>query len=836
MKTKIIKLFLLLTAIIVLGFGFNYINNNQPQSDVFNVNKMDGRSSPEVEKRYFEHLYEPYGYLTPEMRMEMAEEVNRLPSDNVNSVNSWVLWGPVGQRLFTDPGPGTNYYSGRILDIEVANTVGTRLATASGGLWGFVVIFPVPLSDNITSTLNIGSFATKPNDDNTIIVGTGEGAYNNGSGLYKTTNGGASYTNITIGSNPGSYFKIRFSPINSAVIYAATSTGFYKSFDVGSAWTNYQLTGRVTDIAIDPLSNNVYAPVWGDGLYKSTDAGITWTKLTAGGIPTTDWGRATVSLCASNPSVVYVNVSKNSDNLTLGVYKTTNAGTTWTNVTPAAEFHAYGWYNAACGVSPTDANRIIVGGLSLWRSTNGGTSWTQITNAHADQHVVTWNATGTQCWVGNDGGMFSSLDAGLTFNYNANLLPITQYYEFDVVPGGNFLYGGAQDNGISGTTNHGTSWYHFLGGDGGDASIDPSNTNRIMATNGLYGGSWLFQTLLTADGGATWNGVNTGLDPNTTQWFTRVGNDKIGPVYWYHSSGNFIYKSTNDGTNWSKLNGTNAFPSEVEDMTVASYNAAGTVVWACLNTTATKLEVFDGGSFQVRQTGLPTAKVQHVAIHPTNDNVAYAVMNGVGTPGQKLYKTNDRGVSWTNVSGDLPNVSLTAMIPHPTDNNLLYVGSTMGCYKSTNGGTTWARWNNGMANATQVSEMGYIDSIAANFKYYIVTATFGRSIYYRDISGDDPIGISNHQNGIPKSYELMQNYPNPFNPTTKIKFVLPVNDNVKLEIFNILGQKVAAILDQNMKAGIHDVEFNASNLPSGVYFYRLTTSKLVDTKKMILVK
>lgn len=828
MKKQFTLLFFLAASIsLYFGFGFG---EKKVQSPVFINQDIQGTSNPNLAKEYMSKWYEPYDMITPEMRDRMVQEVNQLPGDAA-VVNNWVLYGPLGQRIFGDP--GTNYYSGRILDIEVDGTPSTRLATASGGLWGFVFIIPVSLSDNLQNTLIIGSFDSKTGDANTILVGTGEPAYNNGSGLFKTTNGGDSYTQITMSPTPNSFFKLRYAPGSTTVVHAACNTGYYKSTDGGDTWTRYQLTARVTDLAIDPLNtNNIYAPVWGDGLYKSTNAGVNWTKMTAGGIPTTNFGRASISLCAGTPNTVYVNVSRNDNNLTLGVYKTTNAGTSWTDVKPVAEFHAFGWYNNSCGVSPTDPNRIIVGGLTLWRSTNGGSSWTEITNAHADQHSVTWNAAGTSCWAGNDGGMFFSADAGMTFSYGSNFLPITQYVIFDVTPNGQYCYGGSQDNGVSGTTNRGSLWYHYIGGDGGGAAIDPVTPSRVAVSNGVYGGSWAFRRLLTTNGGANWSFIDNGVDPSG-QWYHRVRNDKVSPVYLWNNSGAFVYRSTNYGTNWVKTNAS-AFPGDVADMSVSRYSGGNSVVYASL-ASGGKLRVWDAGAWFDRGTGLGTNTVRHVEPHMSNISTGYALMNGL-TTGQKIYKTTNRGVNWTNISGDMPNVGMSAMIPHPTDDTKLYVGTEMGCYRSTNSGTNWHRWNNAMANATQVSEMGYIDSIATNGKFYVVAATYGRSIYYREISGDDPIGISGNQSGIPEHYSLSQNYPNPFNPVTKIKFALPSSDNVKLEVFDLLGRNVATLINGEMKAGNHVMEFNASSFSSGIYFYRITTSKLVDTKKMILVK
>jgi len=89
---------------------------------------------------------------------------------------------------------------------------------------------------------------------------------------------------------------------------------------------------------------------------------------------------------------------------------------------------------------------------------------------------------------------------------------------------------------------------------------------------------------------------------------------------------------------------------------------------------------------------------------------------------------------------------------------------------------------------------------------------------------------------IPSNFELSQNYPNPFNPSTVIKFALPENSKVLLEVYNILGEKVATLINTEMKAGYHSFTFDARNLTSGVYFYRIETSKFKDVKKMILVK
>ena len=448
----------------------------------------DGGKGPELEKWYFEQWHQPYGnVLDPEMMERIWADVRRVPSENdlgTLPVNSWTVVGPYGMVT-----PGGARYSGRILDIEVDNSASTRIAAASGGLWGFVFIAPVPLSDPVSS-LAIGSFRTDPTDANKIFVGTGEPSQRGGTGMWKTTNGGTTWTQVPLSPTPGAFYRIRTTPGNPQKVHAVTTTGYYRSDNGGVNWTRW-LSGDATDIAINPVNVNImYTALWSLGVYKSTDGGNSWTRLTSGGIPSTNVGRTAISLCTSSPSTIYVSIAANDSSNTLGVYKTTNDASTWINVTPPENFLGFqGWYDNVIGVSPTNANIVLVGGVTLFRTTNGGTAWSRIDNenVHVDHHAITWNSGGTSVWNGNDGGMSFSNDQGVSWSTNGNILPITQYVNFDVGQNNTgVIFGGSQDNGYSGTTNGGTNWNHTLGGDGGGISIDPSDASRIFGTLGVY--------------------------------------------------------------------------------------------------------------------------------------------------------------------------------------------------------------------------------------------------------------------------------------------------------------------------------------------------------------
>jgi len=122
--------------------------------------------------------------------------------------------------------------------------------------------------------------------------------------------------------------------------------------------------------------------------------------------------------------------------------------------------------------------------------------------------------------------------------------------------------------------------------------------------------------------------------------------------------------------------------------------------------------------------------------------------------------------------------------------------------------------------------------------YMVISQSSGLWINIDDvlIGNRSAIGITQINSEVPRNYELIQNYPNPFNPSTKIKFSLPKSSHVKVVIFNALGEEIQSIVNQNLKAGNYETDWDAGNSPSGIYFYRITADEFTNTKKMILVK
>jgi photosystem II stability/assembly factor-like uncharacterized protein len=829
MKTKLKILFLL---IFTAAFLFMAVSINSQES------------SPDREKWYFEQWNYPYGAVLPQnMVKNLWRSVYALPNETAldnQPPNSWRLIGPYGSTVQSSNAK----FSGRILDIEVGNSVNPIVATASGGLWTYFGFLPVSISDNLTS-LVCGAFTTDPLDASRILLGTGEPSVRNGTGLYRSTNSGASWVEIELEDSPSGFYKIQHQGFITSFVHLASNTGYYRSTNNGLNWVR-TLSGNITDFDFHPSTpSTIYCCKKTDGIYKSTNAGVNWVKVTTPGMPTTNVGRSSISVGISNSSRVAVNMSKSSDDNMHGIYLSENDGATWSNLSPPENIHGnQGWYNNMIGICPTNSNIIIAGGVTLWRTVNFGSSWTEVADpdVHADQHTMEWSSDGNSVYLGNDGGLAVSTNQGSTFSTLTNYFPVTQYVNFDIgVSNRGVIYGGSQDNGITGTTNGGETWLFTMGGDGGGVAVDHFSALNIYVTRGVLSGNWAFRRYKSTDKGLTWNGIDNGIDPSE-QWYTKIRSNRSSPLVLYHNSGSYVYTSVNEGDNWTKLNNI-SFPAGVSNIDVTKNVGGNTVVYASLNSSITgqRLRVYDGGSFAERSSGLPLNKlVRSVATHINNNTTAYALINGFSS-GEKIYRTTNRGVNWANITGDLPDVPLGDMVAHPSNINNLYLGTQMGCYRTTNAGVNWHRWNNGMPDAAIVTEMKWIDSTVENGRFYVVAATYGRSIFVRDISGDDPIGITNISGDIPTRYSLSQNYPNPFNPVTKIRFDIPAGSgsqsvNVKLIIYDALGREVRKLTNQNLKPGRYEVDWDASSYTSGIYFYKLETGNFRDTKKMLLVK
>ena len=207
-----------------------------------------------------------------------------------------------------------------------------------------------------------------------------------------------------------------------------------------------------------------------------------------------------------------------------------------------------------------------------------------------------------------------------------------------------------------------------------------------------------------------------------------------------------------------------------------------------------------------------------------------------GTYSGGVYLSTNNGQSWTAAKAGLINTNTLALA---TDGTNLYVGEGGyggGVFVSTNNGTSWKAANTGLTNFNITA----LAVSAASGGSNLFAGTYGSGLWKRPVS-QMITGVNDNNSAVPESFSLFQNYPNPFNPSTKIKFDIPETVkrktlDVKLIIYNILGREIQTLVNESLKPGSYEVTFDGSNLPSGVYFYKLIAGNYVETKKMLMIK
>ena len=796
------------------------------------------------------------------------EQKNKMISlQKTNVLGSWQAAGPsnVGGRITA-------------LDVDAQRGIVYAGAAAGGVLrstdWG---VNWKMLTDNFPS-LSIGALKLSPENKQIIYCGTGEANINTdsypGFGMIKSTDGGNTWFKSGMDS-VRHIGKIEIHPLNPKQIFVAASgglyskgphRGIYKSNDAGLTWYRTLFLNDSTsaiDVAVDPSdTSRVYAAMWerlrgptfrkaagiSTAMYLSTNGGWSWTRMSGGlPAPVATTGRISIAVAPSNPNYVYAlykaaTATDKSVNNFGSFYKSTDKGTTWTQMPSGilTSFSNFGWYFGLLNVDPLDPLKVYCADVDLFRSTDGGNVWTNITNAysgtfdqqHPDQHAI-WidPATTGHLFVGNDGGAFESINDGTTWTKKYNL-PISQYYASDIdYQNPSHIYGGYQDNGTWGTKTGGLNdWIDLYGGDGFCCKVDYFNSSIIYAEyqNGGIGKS--------TDGGVSFSSITNGLDLSRSNWSTPYILDPNNPQTLYFGSYK-LFKSVNAGSQWTAISGdlsrgVNGRLGTITAISAATHPTNLNSRYLYVGTDDAKLSVStnDGATWNDRTGTLPRRYISDVIADERNPNIAYVSLSGynLDEPTPRIFRTTDAGLSWTNISNNLPDAPVNSLIIDYNYDAVIYAGSDIGVFFSMNNGLTWSVLGTGLPNAP-VSDLNFHQD-----SHKLVAATHGRSAFSIDASlVITDVKKSENQT---KTFELYQNYPNPFNPGSKISFKTFTESRITAELYDVTGKLVQQLFNDVYTQGMHQYELNGSNLKSGIYFVRLTGNSLVRTIKVVLIK
>ena len=522
------------------------------------------------------------------------------------------------------------------------------------------------------------------------------------------------------------------------------NSGIWRSTDGGTTWARVLPTtadeNSYGTSVIFVSNTTAYAAIGGifgdsnSGVYMSTNAGQTWTA--ANGSSTTvlptgaNVGRITLVAAPSTVTTLYAAIASNvnvSSGLA-GMFKSTDGGTTWNPITTPLGTGGGGstndfcgsqcWYDMPVAVSPTNASLLYAGGSynytagngGIYMSTNGGTSWSSVNpgtmsseGQHPDFHAIAFAAGAGKLYVGNDGGMWSTTQVGATSlawtNLNATLA-ITQFYPGLSISDGsaNLALDGTQDNGTQ--LYSGSSWQTVACGDGAWTAIDPTNSNTMWSgcvPQNAY-------VLKSTNGGSTWNSASTGINTgDPVAFIPPLVMDLKNPSTLYFGT-NHVYQTTNGGTAWASIspdltNGSGDLTAIAVSPVSSTNLFAGTsnnLVWYTINT---------GGTWTQITSGLPPRYPTMVQGDPQSSTTFYVTFSGFSGFGDSLghvFKCTTATTSCSDISSNLPNIPANDIVIDPAVANTFYLATDVGVFKTTNGGTSWATFSNGLPNVVVV--------------------------------------------------------------------------------------------------------------------------------------
>jgi len=654
-----------------------------------------------------------------------------------------------------------------------------------------------PFGGNVTSLVTDGSY---------LYASTG-------TGVYRSADNAASWLPANRGLTDVAVSGL-FTHAQS--LYARTNKGVFFSQDHGGNWmpmglTNYYITDfTFTDSLL--FVGTYY------GLFHSGDSGLTWIG------PDSALGSKTIQSLYTRGQSLFAGVGAN-------VFKSTNQGASWIQLSLPQSYRP--------SAINSFGNVLLVGDDEVvYSSRDDGLTWTTGQLGELNTFVLSFAKFGTNIFAGTSGGVFLSNDSAKTWKsptltyYNVQALVVLNSILFAATYGGGLFE--SSDNAA-----------HWTTANNGLGSMGVTGLATIGSQ--LYAATFGGGIYMTSDGGSTWTSVSDGLGtpfiqsvsyidgvlfsgtlggiyrslPYPPKW-TRVASAfPQSWVYGFSSNSDGIFAagigvslSTDNGSTWQVVDST------VPGSWVFSVLCKETEILAGTNWGGVICSTDAGKTWSKRDSGLTNMTVRSLAL---SENNLLA-----GTMGGGVFISNNDGMTWSPTSLDTSGVYCLAV-----SNGAAFAATTAGILVSADGGENW--------KSTDL-RLGYDFLTIAPSGQDLYVGSQAGGLWHRPMwqmtTSVEPPKINNVN-----TFVLSQNFPNPFNPSTLISYHLPVVSSVVLKVFDVLGRDVQTIVDRSQSAGDHSISFDASALPSGVYFFRLDALGQVQpfqrhtkTRKMILIK
>ncbi|MEB8329491.1 hypothetical protein OO009_08980 [Flavobacteriaceae bacterium KMM 6897] len=687
--------------------------------------------------------------------------------------------------------------SGRVTAIDAVheNPDVMYVGTASGGLWkstsGGIKWEPV---FNKEVTASIGAVAIQQSNPSVIWVGTGEGnprnSLNGGFGIYKSLDGGKSWTSMGL-EKTRHIHRIVIDPTNPNIVYVGAigspwgehpERGVFKTTDGGASWEKILFVNNktgVADLVMDPTNpNKLIAAMWehkrdpwffksggeGSGLHMTHDGGKTWKKLTEKeGLPKGELGRIGIAIARSKPNVIYALVEAKKNAL----YRSTDGGFKWEKVNDKEDIGNRPFYYSEIYVDPQNENRVYSVFTYINVSEDGGKNFKELMPAygvdngvHPDHHAWWIHPKNGQFMMdGNDGGMNITKDGGQTWRFIGNL-PVAQFYHINTDNEFPYnVYGGMQDNGSwrgpayvwkdQGIRN--SYWQEIAFGDGFDVVPDKEDSQfgYAMSQQG-YVSRYDWKT------GNNYIVRPTPPDAETKlrfNWNSGIGQDPFDNSTVYFGS-QFVHKSTDKGLTWKVIspdlttnNPEKQKQSESGGLTMDATGAENHCTILVIEPSPVEKDMLwigtddgrvhftqNGGSTWTDVTpnikGIPSGSwIPQIKASSKNKGEALLIANDYRrfnyTP--YAYRTKNYGKTWERIvdQSDVKSYTLS-IIEDPVNPNLMFLGTDDGLYISMDAGAQWQKWTEGFPTVSTK------DLVIHPREQDLVIGTFGRAAWVLD--------------------------------------------------------------------------------------------------------
>lgn len=647
----------------------------------------------------------------------------------VTTAATWKDLGPYGvDSISGHYSPGLGRVECFFVDPSDTNVL--YLGSRSGGFWRSLdggQSWSNSTTDFLVAS-GVNTMAVKPGQRDTVLINVRNAGNGTSHGLYRSFDGGQTWTQSAF--NPGALgwgglgdnnqiFKIAYQPLQSNKLFIGTSQGLYISNNDLQTWQRVLPNADITQIAFHPTDSSViyaydnyYFGPNPAAILVSQDGGKTW--MASGGLGSNSRAsNVQIATTAACPDCVYA-ADRN------GVWKSLDKGSQFRFMTNP---------NGVCdgfAVHDKDSSNMLYGMLDIYASNTGGQQFNQVTwwaiNAnrpyegsqyvHADLRAIAC-VKGTY-YIGTDGFLCKSYDKGKSWQKLSQHNGIRENYAIGVSQSNQAItMAGSQDNGTS--IYRGNFWLEFYGADGMEALVHPLNPDWMM-------GSVQFGSRrLTRDGGYSQGSAT----PNNQKgsWeapLLRSGLDHFR----LYSLGEYLYKSEDFGQQWTQL-GAPLFGGTIDRAALAPNNDQ---VIAVAKGDDLEISVNGGNTFRRRSTGLPRGgRIREIAFHPFKDSSLLVSYGTHQNNGQKVFLSQDQGLSWQNITANLGDMPILSAVIGPDEN--IYLGAEIGVYVKAISGANWQRYNAGLPNMR-------VNDLEINWASNTLrAATWGRGLWEVSLKG-----------------------------------------------------------------------------------------------------